>query len=372
MMKGQAGLILTNLRRHKVRTLISVAGIGFGVAAMLSIVSIVLGAIGMFQSILARESHYVVFEKNVSDLFFSSVKMEQIDVLRGLPEVEQADPMLVGIVSSADHPIITCFGIEAADPLVRKAHWLSGAPELFGSEPGTIYLGRRAAEFMKAATGQTVHIGKGEFRVGGILRTDNGFEDGGVFMPLGLAQEYFHRQGLASVVTVKLKDPAKGAAFQAEVEHRFDGLIALENREFNQSYSQFRILSFTSWAVGICSFLLGGMGVANTMLMSVFTRVREIAILRVCGYSKAQVAALVMGEAAVVAGIGVLGGFGVGVTALKAMNAAPQFQGYVQAVVRGDILAAIVGIALATALAGALYPAWYATKIQPAEALRFE
>jgi len=371
-MKGHLRLILTNLRRHKMRAAFSVAGIGFGVAAMLTIVSIVLGAIGMFQSILAKESHYVVFEKNVSDLFFSSVKMEQVAALRLLPGVERVDAMLVGIVSSPNHPIITCFGVEASDPLIRKAHWLSGTPSRFGMEPGTVYVGQRAAQFLKAEEGRSIRIGKGEFRVGGVLRTDNGFEDGGVFMPLPLAQEYFHREGLVSVGTVKLKDPSKGGIFQRDVEHQFEDLVALENKEFNQSYSQFRILSFTSWAVGICSFLLGGMGVANTMLMSVFTRIREIAILRVCGFSKTQVAGLVMGEAAVVAGVGVASGFAVGLLVLKTMNTAPQFQGYVQAVVRPDILAAIVVIAFATALGGALYPAWYASKIQPADALRFE
>ena len=365
-------LTLVNIRRHKIRTLLSVAGIGFGVAAMLTIISIVLGAIGMFQNILARESHYVVFEKNVSDLFFSSVKSEQIAALRAMPEVERVDPMLVGIVSSPDHPIITCFGVEAGDPHVRKAHWLSGDAARFGVDPGTIYLGRRAAEFLKASAGRTLRIGKGEFRVGGVLGTENGFEDGGVFMPMPLAQEYFHREGIVSVCTVKLRNPREGARFKEGVDRRFEGLVALENREFNQSYSQFRILNFTSWAVGICSFLLGGMGVANTMLMSVFTRIREIAILRVCGFSKMQVAALVFGEAAVVAGIGVACGFAVGMLGLQAMNAAPQLQGYVQAVVRPDILAAITGIAFATAFGGALYPAWYASKIQPADALRFE
>lgn len=371
-MNGFGRLIITNLWRHKIRTVMSIAGIGFGVAAMLTIISIVLGAIGMFQNILAQESHYVVFERNVSDLFFSSVKMEQIDLLRAMPGVERVDPMLVGIVSSPDHPIITCFGVDAGNPLIRKAHWLSGASQQFGEEPGTIYLGHRAAEFLKASFGQKLRIGKGEFRVGGVLRTDNGFEDGGVFMPLKLAQEYFHRAGLTSVATVKLKDPSQGALFKKAVEQQFEGLVALENREFNQSYSQFRILNFTSWAVGICSFLLGGMGVANTMLMSVFTRIREIAILRVCGFSKTQVAALVFGEAVVVAAIGVAAGFLVGIGALEAMNASPQFQGYVQAVIRPDILAAIVAIAFATALGGSLYPAWYASKIQPADALRFE
>lgn len=371
-MSGFGSLILTNLLRHKMRTVISVAGIGFGVAAMLTIVSIVLGAIGMFQSILAKESHYVVFEKNVSDLFFSSVKLEQIAELRKLPNVERVSPMLVAIVSSAEHPIITCFGVEADDPLLTHAQWLQGESKSFGTEPNTIYLGKRAAEFLKTSLGATLRIGKGEFKVGGIIRTDNGFEDGGVFMPLKLAQDYFHREGLASVATVKLKDPAKGATLKTDVAAQFESLVALENREFNQSYSQFRILNFTSWAVGICSFLLGGMGVANTMLMSVFTRIREIAILRVCGFSKGQVAWLVFGEAATVAAIGVLAGFGVGMGGLSAMNAAPQFQGYVQAVIRPDILAAITGIAFLTALGGALYPAWYASKIQPADALRFE
>jgi putative ABC transport system permease protein len=371
-MKGFARLIFLNLRRHKIRSAISVAGIGFGVAAMLTIVSIVLGAIGMFQGILASESHCVVFEKNVSDLFFSSVTMEAIQRLRSLSMVSEVHPMLVGIVSSPDHPIMTCFGVEADDPRLRDAYWISGNSMRSGAEANTIYLGARAAEFLKAAAGDSLCIGKGEFHVGGVLRTSNGFEDGGVFMPLELAQKYFHREGLASVATVKLKRAGDSAAFRRAVEEKLKDLVALENREFNQSYSQFRILNFTSWAVGICAFLLGGMGVANTMLMSVFGRIREIAILRVCGFSKGQVARLIFGEAATVAAIGTTAGFALGMLGLAAMNHAPQFQGYVQAVIRPDILAAIAGIAFATAIAGALYPAYFASKIQPADALRFE
>ena len=62
-------LIFTNLRRHRLRALIGVAGIGYGVAAMLTVLSLVNGAIGMFERILAVDSHYLVFEKKVSDLF---------------------------------------------------------------------------------------------------------------------------------------------------------------------------------------------------------------------------------------------------------------------------------------------------------------
>jgi putative ABC transport system permease protein len=371
-MRGFARLIFTNLRGHKIRAAISVAGIGFGVAAMLTIVSIVLGAIGMFQGILATESHCVVFEKNVSDLFFSSVTADQIAALRALAMVEKVHPMLVGIVSSPEHPIMTCFGLEADDPRLQGAHWISGKPGQFGHVPDSVYLGARAAQFLGAGVGDTVNIGKGKFAVAGVLRTSNGFEDGGVFMPMALAQSYFHREGLVSVATVKLRHASDSAAFRAAVDRECPGLVALENEEFNQSYSQFRILNFTSWAIGICAFLLGGMGVANTMLMSVFGRIREIAVLRVCGFSKGQVAQLIFGEAAAVAAIGTAAGFGLGMLGLAIMNRAPQFQGYVQSAVRPDILVAIVAIAFVTAIAGALYPAWFAARIQPADALRFE
>ena len=371
-MNGFARLVFVNLRRHKIRAVISIAGIAFGVAAMLMIVSIVLGAIGMFQGILAKESNYVVFERNVSDLFFSSVGMDQIQALRALPDVERVDPMLVGIVSSPDHPIITCFGLETGDPRIRRASWLKGDPTHFGAMRNTVYLGTRAAEFLKADLGQTIPIGKGTFAVGGIIRTENGFEDGGVFMPLPMAQTYFHRENIVSVATVKLRHDTDGPAFKKAVEASSGGLVALQNEEFNQSYSQFRILHLTSWAVGICSLLLGGMGVANTMLMSVFSRIREIAILRVCGFSKAQIVALVFGEAGVVAGIGAAAGFAIGISGLAIMNSLPQFQGYVRADVRADIVAAILFTAFATALGGALYPAWFAAATQPADALRFE
>ncbi len=371
-MNGFARLISVNLRRHKIRAMISIAGIGFGVAAMLMIVSIVLGAIGMFQGILAKESNYVVFEKNVSDLFFSSVGMDQIKALRAIPQVERVDPMLVGIVSSPDHPVITCFGLEAEDPRIRRAAWIKGDAARFGVDGNAVYLGTRAAEFLKAGLGQAIPIGKGVFTVGGIIRTENGFEDGGVFMPLPMAQAYFHRENIVSVATVKLKHDNDGVAFKKAVEATSGALVALQNEEFNQSYSQFRILHLTSWAIGVCSLLLGGMGVANTMLMSVFSRIREIAILRVCGFSKGQIVTLVFGEAAVVAGIGAAVGFAIGLLGLSVMNALPQFQGYVRADVRPEIIAAIIFTALVTAWGGALYPAFFAASIQPADALRFE
>lgn len=365
-------LVFVNLRRHYLRALIGMAGISFGVAAMLTILSIVHGAIGMFERILAVDAHYLVFEKNVSDLFFSSVPDEKTAALRQMANVASAEPLLFGLVTSGDRPIITCFGLEAGNPRLAKARWSAGRREDFGRVKDGIWLGARAAEFLEARAGQKIAIGKGEFMVAGIFSTENGFEDGGVFLPLRAAQEFFSRDGVASVVAVKLRDETRGAEFKRAVEAANPGLLALENREFSRSYTQFKILYFTAWAVGLCAFLLGGLGVANTMLLSVFSRIREIAVLRVCGFSRSQVAGLILGEAVVIAAAGLVLGLGLGYGALFALERAPQFNGYIQAVVKPGMLAGIVATALLTAVAGALWPARFAARIQPAEALRYE
>lgn len=365
-------LVFTNLRRHKLRALFGVAGIAFGVAAMLTILAIVRGAIGMFEHILVTDSQYLVFEKNVSDLFFSSVREADVAAIRARPEVASAQPMLFGVVSSPGYPVITCFGLEADDPRLAAAQWQAGRREDFGAKPGEIFLGARAAEFLAAKVGADVAIGPTTFRVGGIFRAANGFEDGGVFLPLAAAQAYFHRPGVASVVAVKLKDRGQGAAFKRAVEAAHPGLVALEDREFSQSYNSFKILRATSWAVGVCAFLLGGLGVANTMLMSVFGRIRELAVLRVCGFSQGQIVALIFGEAGAIALAGLGLGGAIGGTVLAVLPHVPQLQGYVRAEISAPVLAGIAAMALVTAVVGAIYPARFAARIEPVEALRYE
>lgn len=364
-------LIITNLGRHRIRSLISIAGIAFSVAAMLTIVTVLQGAVGMFSGILSSDSEIIVFERNVSDLFFSDVPSNAVQTISEWPQVQHADPVLFGIVSSADHPIITCFGVTSSDARIRKATWLQGDRVTFAQRSDDVVLGQRAAEFLNVRLGSSVQIGHGTFHVIGILNTTNGFEDGGVFMPLDSAQKFFHKDG-SSVITVKLRDKDQAAAFKSMVKAKYPNLIALEDQEFTRSYSQFKILKATAWAVGGCGLLLGGLGVANTMIMSVFTRIREIAILRVNGFSNSQIASMIFGESAVVSGFGAFSGIVIGACFLYILKLIPALHGYVDVAIEPLVLLTVMLLALIAGIAGALYPAIYAIRIRAVEALRFE
>jgi len=365
-------LILSNLLRHKIRSLISIAGIAFSVAAMLTIVTVLQGAVGMFSGLLSSDSEIIVFERNVSDLFFSTVPAVTVKEIASWSMVQHADPVLFGIVSSADHPIITCFGITAADARLRNATWIKGDRSNFAQHDEDVVLGERAAEFLSAQLGSAVQIGHGNFHVIGIVGTANGFEDGGVFMPLSSAQTFFHKEGSSSVITIKLVNKDASSEFKRLVKMKFPNLVALEDEEFTRTYSQFKILKATAWAVGGCGLLLGGLGVANTMIMSVFTRIREIAILRVSGFSNFQIATIIFGESALVSVLGALMGLVIGTCFLIGLKFIPALHGYIDVTIQPFVLIAVIALALLTGVAGALYPAIYAMRIRAVEALRFE
>lgn len=365
-------MIITNLRRHRVRTAIGATGIALGVATMLSVVGLLGGAVKMFERILRSDSEMVVFEKNVSDLFFSNVPVEVVDDLKAQAFVKDAQPVLFSVIAAPGRPVITCFGIRASDARLKKGQWLQGRADGFQDHGEGVVLGERAAEFLNAKPGGTIELGQGVYPVVGVVRLENGFENGGVFMPLLACQKAFHKEGVCSVVTVALAAGHESSEVKALMANTHERLIALENEEFSRSYSQFKIMKTTAWVVGGCAFLLGGLSVTNTMILSVFGRIKELAIARVCGFSRSQVALMIFGESLLVSAIGTVVGWGLSAGGLRVLQQIPQLQGYIEPNIGWVEVAGAMGLAVLTALAGAMYPAWYAAQLKPAQALRFE
>ena len=118
--------------------------------------------------------------------------------------------------------------------------------------------------------------------------------------------------------------------------------------------------------LGAVALLVGGVGIANVMVISVLERRAEIGLRRALGGTRRHIAAQFLGEALLLAGIGGLGGvlLGTAVTALYASS-----QGWAVLVPpiawAGGFLAAI-----AIGVVAGLYPAVRASRLSPTEALR--
>jgi putative ABC transport system permease protein len=127
-----------------------------------------------------------------------------------------------------------------------------------------------------------------------------------------------------------------------------------------------------AWGTSSIALLMGILGIANTMAMSVFERTREIGILRAIGWKAWRVVLLIQTEAMVLglAGgiLGILAGWG----GLRLLAVLPQTASFVSASLSPLHLVESLGISVVSGLVAGAYPAWRGAHLSPVEALRHD
>jgi putative ABC transport system permease protein len=183
-------------------------------------------------------------------------------------------------------------------------------------------------------------------------------------------------------LVVSASDPEAVPQVQAEAETYLEGesdattllpgdfVVEVQTNQDLLDRLNSLLTTLTGFVTGVAliSLLVGSIGIANVMLVSVTERTREIGIMKTVGARNHVVLGLFLVEAitlgAVGAALGTVVGFGAGYLAAHLLElpfVAP---------LEWAAVAVVVGL-LAGALAG-LYPAWNAARTDPIEALRYE
>jgi putative ABC transport system permease protein len=120
--------------------------------------------------------------------------------------------------------------------------------------------------------------------------------------------------------------------------------------------------------LALISLLVGAIGIANIMLVSVTERTREIGIMKAVGATNRDVLLLFLGEAALLGGIGALLALPVGIAGGWITTQYAEI-GFALAPVW---FAIAVAVGVLVGVVAGLYPAWRAARVDPIDALRYE
>ena len=122
------------------------------------------------------------------------------------------------------------------------------------------------------------------------------------------------------------------------------------------------------FAIASISLLVGGIGIMNTLLVSVTERTREIGIRMAVGAKRRQIMSQFLVESAVLSLVGGAIGIGVGVAAAKLTTALAGWPTIISPsfLVIAFVFSATVGVVFG------LYPAHKASRLNPIDALRYE
>jgi putative ABC transport system permease protein len=377
--------ILKNLLRRKTRTLLTVMGVSIPVLAVGCLVGIADGFRESFSQLYRNQGvDIIVTQGLVVQRASSKIDVRVADQIGAIPGVTHVEWSLVELTSFEEPvplPIVPIQGRPAGHVMNRDLQVLDGR-KLTDEDARAALLGEELAKQLGKKVGDDVDVLGTPFKVVGVVRSRNVFEDGSIFVPLAELQKVTGYEGLVTAFSVMVEDgPDKEATVQRICDDiknltGADGrpltLSAKSMQDFLNSTFELKTASAMAWVTSAIALVIGCIGMLNTMIMSVFERTKEIGILRAIGWKRRRIVKMILGEAFILSLVGAVFGTLLGYAAVTFLAQLPSASLVVSGQIPAFAVAQGFAIALLVGLFGGLYPALRASKLSPTEAIRHE
>ncbi|HEY3738479.1 MAG TPA: ABC transporter permease [Bryobacteraceae bacterium] len=387
-------------------TVISILGVAAGVMALVIALAVSNGFQSAMQdSLLSATAHVTVREREAGPGISDWERL--IPAFKSLPHVKSADPGLYGpvLLQGPDNPAEALIkGIDLqtsgglADSLVHlQSGNLAGIDDTKGYPVMGIVLGSKLATKIDRKVGDVVKLisPQGDVtpwgpraatyscRVVGIF--DSGvyeLDSRWAYMSLKNSQKIFSLEDVINTIDIKLDDPERAPEVAKEVEKKLAPDLTTstwidDNRPISNALKMERIVM--AMTVGLIQ-LVAGLNIFTTLMMMVMEKNRDIAVLLAMGARREQIRNIFLCEGLLIGLVGTTIGLILGYTACAVATYYkwPRLdeQVYELSYVHFKPLwydgVWISGAALVVAWIATIWPARTATRIAPAEALRYE
>lgn len=397
-----------DLRRQKLRSVLTVLGITWGTVAVVVLLSFGAGlerqmkknarGIGENVAIVGGGQTTKAFEGfpegrwiNLVEEDVSVLRQEIPAIARISPEYGRWDGVRRGKASAT--PWIT--GVYPEYGMMRNVHAAAGGRFLNAVDLD----GRRRVAFLgdelksllfgeEDAIGQTVFIGETPFIVVGVMqpKTQNSSyqsrDQDRIFIPSTTYQAMFGAKTIERIL-YQPADPALAEGIQARVyellgrRHRFDptdhDAVYIWDTSENLKFFATLFGGFNLFlgVVGSFTLVVGGIGVANIMYIVVRERTREIGVRRALGARKVDILGQILLETFLIVLVGAGLGFLISLALVTGAGMLPIEEQVGTPTLSPLILAATLLLLSAIALLAGFFPARRAAALDPVEALRY-
>ncbi len=308
------------------------------------------------------------------------------DMAWAYPGIEAVSPRLLGMAAAKYRDNVKGVSVIGVDPLkedpllkVQKDLVWGDFNEL-AFKRHSVIVGSKLAEDLKLKPGDGFYlIRKGisiKVTPAGYIRTATEADDSLVYMPLDTAQRLMGEGDVVSEIGVRISDiyeaPAVALGLNQQSSYRAESWQD-RSRDILKLMDTQKLFMYVLYAL---VFVISGFGVANTMIMAISRRTREIGILMAMGAQRLSIVKIFVAESLILGPPSAILGCLLAYAVAKLMEAFPvEVPSEVYAVSRmivvltPETFAYAVSFALLVDLAAGFYPAYKAAQMDPVEAI---
>lgn len=308
-----AVLALKQVLRHRVRSLLTVAGVAAGMF-LFTAVTTLQESLETITKQGAGDSTLIVYRENRYCPATSRLPEHYLAEIRRIPGVAEAIPVQIVVNNcGASLDVITFRGVppEQLERFHPDIEVVAGSLEdWMGSSDGAL-LGEHFAARRKLKPGDHFEAVGVRVKVSGIIRSLSAQDQSVAYVPLAFLQQS-SRLGLGVVTqfSVRIEESSDPDEVAAAIDELFQNDAAPTDTKPEKAFfaqaakDLIEMVGFTRW-LGYASVLAVVALVANALLLVVRSRVRENAVLQTIGFSRKAIAVMMLCEGAV---LGLVGG----------------------------------------------------------------
>ncbi len=373
-------LAFKNLWHRKIRTGLTILGVGTSIAVFVSLVGLASIFTDAFRQMYKlRQTDLVVREKGNFDFLSSGIDEKYVERIQQIPEVLSISKILIDFSAANSKNYFLVLGWEQDSGLFSKLRIVGRTLQ----RDNEALVGAALVKKLKKQVGDSIEVKGAWFTIVGVFESKSMFEEGSVIIALDKLQKIKKVPGKVTLFNLTIQKhgfsagrPVSGKEQIERVRSLITKLLpdidvrgAEEIISVDNSLASF--LNF-AWAVSTVAFIAAILGIINTMVTSVLEQTSKLGILLAIGWRKSRILLLVLDESIFLGLLGGIFGLILGYGIMNVLMLSPQLQNISRVNYNFIFMIKVILVSLLVGFLSGIYPAIRAISIKPIEALRYE